>query len=256
MEVSLVTYPMQPKARVHAAGGVCGGGVGALGYAAAQSERGTVGSLKRKDYEKLLEPCRASWWRWRRWVASEKPGERLLVLFEGRDTAGKGGRSRRSPTGSKPSAAVPHRRSSSKPSERETGQWYFERYVQHLPAQGRDRAVRPQLVQPGGVERVMGFCTEEPGRSLSATRSPAFERQLVDDGDLACSNIGFVRCDSGCSRRNASPTAGGPAEELEAVADRPRGAEEISRLHQGARGDAEGDAQGQDALGPGRFQRP
>ena len=136
-----------------------------------------MGSLKRKDYEELLEPLQAELVEMARWVA--ETGQRLLVLFEGRDTAGKGGAIQAVADRLNPRqcrvVALP------KPSERETGQWYFQRYVPHLPAKGEIVLFDRSWYNRAGVERVMGFCTEAQAEAfLDAV--PAFERQLVDDG--------------------------------------------------------------------------
>jgi polyphosphate kinase 2 len=138
-----------------------------------------MGSLKRKKYEALLEPLQGELVEMARWVA--ETGQRLLVLFEGRDTAGKGGTiqavaDRLNPRQCRTVALA-------KPSERETGQWYFERYVQHLPGKGEIVLFDRSWYNRAGVERVMGFCTEDQAKAfLEAV--PVFERQLVDDGIL------------------------------------------------------------------------
>ena len=138
-----------------------------------------MGSLKRKDYEELLEPLQTELVEMARWVA--ETGQRLLVIFEGRDTAGKGGAIQAVADRLNPRqcriVALP------KPSERETGQWYFQRYVPHLPAKGEIVLFDRSWYNRAGVERVMGFCTEAQAKAfLDAV--PAFERQLVDDGIL------------------------------------------------------------------------
>ena len=138
-----------------------------------------MGSLKRKKYEALLAPLQGELVEMARWVA--ETGQRLLVLFEGRDTAGKGGAIQAVADRLNPRqcriVALP------KPSERETGQWYFQRYVPHLPARGEIVLVDRSWYNRAGVERVMGFCTEEQAKAfLEAV--PTFERQLVDDGIL------------------------------------------------------------------------
>jgi polyphosphate kinase 2 len=138
-----------------------------------------MGSLKRKEYEKLLEPLQGELVEMARWVA--ETGQRILVIFEGRDTAGKGGAiqavaDRLNPRQCRTVALA-------KPSEREAGQWYFQRYVQHLPGKGEIVLFDRSWYNRAGVERVMGFCTEDQAKAfLEAV--PAFERQLVDDGIL------------------------------------------------------------------------
>ena len=106
-------------------------------------------------------------------------GTRLVVLFEGRDAAGKGGTIKRftehlNPRGARVVALE-------KPSEREGSQWYFQRYVAHLPAAGEIVLFDRSWYNRAGVERVMGFCS--PGQYLEFMRqAPEFERMLVRDG--------------------------------------------------------------------------
>lgn len=136
-----------------------------------------MGSLKRKQYEELLAPMQAELVEMARWVA--ETGQRLLVLFEGRDTAGKGGAIQAVADGLNPRQCRVV--ALSKPSEREAGQWYFQRYVPHLPAKGEIVLFDRSWYNRAGVERVMGFCTEEQAKAfLEAV--PGFEQQLVGDG--------------------------------------------------------------------------
>ena len=138
-----------------------------------------MGKLKRKQYEALLEPMEQELVSMARWVA--ETGRRVLVLFEGRDTAGKGGAinaiaDRLNPRQCKV-VALP------KPSEDESCQWYFQRYVAHLPCNGRISLFDRSWYNRAGVEKVMGFATEsQVDDFLEAT--PKFERMLVDDGFL------------------------------------------------------------------------
>ena len=108
-------------------------------------------------------------------------GHRLVVLFEGRDTAGKGGAitaiaDRLNPRQCR-IVALP------KPSEREQSQWYFQRYVQALPAAGEIVIFDRSWYNRAGVEPVMGFCTPEQTQAF-LQQAPVFERLLVDDGIL------------------------------------------------------------------------
>jgi polyphosphate kinase len=111
------------------------------------------------------------------WIKAE--GRRLVVVFEGRDAAGKGGTIKRftehlNPRGARVVALE-------KPTERESTEWYFQRYIQHLPAAGEIVLFDRSWYNRAGVERVMGFCTDdEYARFLR--QAPAFERMLVDDG--------------------------------------------------------------------------
>ena len=112
-----------------------------------------------------------------RWL--QHTGKRLLVLIEGRDTAGKGGvinaiSSTLNPRQCRTVALA-------KPSERERTQWYFQRYVEHLPAAGEIVLFDRSWYNRAGVERVMGFCTEAEAKAF-LEQVPVFERLLVDDG--------------------------------------------------------------------------
>ena len=111
------------------------------------------------------------------WVVHE--GHRLVVLFEGRDAAGKGGAIKRITQRLNPRvcrvAALPA------PNNRERTQWYFQRYVSHLPAAGEIVLFDRSWYNRAGVERVMGFCTEEDVNEFFRS-VPEFERMLVRSG--------------------------------------------------------------------------
>jgi polyphosphate kinase 2 len=111
------------------------------------------------------------------WIRST--GRRVLVLFEGRDTAGKGGTIKRITALTNPRTvrvvALPA------PTERERGQWYFQRYIEHLPAAGEVVIFDRSWYNRAGVERVMGFCTPEQYERF-ARQVPELERMLIDDG--------------------------------------------------------------------------
>ena len=135
--------------------------------------------MKRKHYEQLLEPMQADLVAMARWVAAS--GQRLLVLFEGRDTAGKGGAIQAVASKLNPrqcrTVALP------KPSEAEAGQWYFQRYVEHLPARGQIVLFDRSWYNRAGVEKVMGFANKhEVAAFLDAV--PHFEKMLINDGIL------------------------------------------------------------------------
>lgn len=138
-----------------------------------------MSKLKRKEYEALLEPLQVELANAARWL--QHTGRRLVVVFEGRDTAGKGGaidavRSHLNPRQCRV-AALP------KPSEREATQWYFQRYVAQLPAAGEIVLFDRSWYNRAGVEKVMGFATDAQVEAfLHAT--PQFEQQLIDDGIL------------------------------------------------------------------------
>ncbi|HEV2081610.1 MAG TPA: polyphosphate kinase 2 [Brevundimonas sp.] len=106
-------------------------------------------------------------------------GRRVLILFEGRDAAGKDGAIKRLTEYMAPRrtrvVALP------KPTERETTQWYFQRYVAHLPAAGETVIFNRSWYNRAGVEPVMGFCTPEQTDAF-LKQAPTFERMLIDDG--------------------------------------------------------------------------
>jgi polyphosphate kinase 2 len=135
--------------------------------------------LGRKEYEELLEPMALELSGMARWVAETK--QRLVVVFEGRDTAGKGGSIDMFARLLNPRqcrvAALPA------PSEREKTEWYFQRYIEHLPAAGEIVLFDRSWYNRAGVEKVMGFCTPEQTQAF-LNAAPEFERHLVDDGIL------------------------------------------------------------------------
>ena len=135
--------------------------------------------LDDKDYEELLKPMLKELSGMARWVSETK--QRMVIVFEGRDTAGKGGSIDMIARVLNPRqcrvVALPS------PSERERTQWYFQRYIQHLPAEGEIVLFDRSWYNRAGVERVMGFCTNDQAQDfLNAV--PQFERHLVDDGML------------------------------------------------------------------------
>ena len=110
---------------------------------------------------------------------SKRTGARHVILFEGRDAAGKGGTIKRfmehlNPRGARVVALE-------KPTERERTQWYFQRYVPHLPAAGEMVFFDRSWYNRAGVERVMGFCSDEQ-HSEFIHQAPLFEQMLVNDG--------------------------------------------------------------------------
>jgi polyphosphate kinase 2 len=131
------------------------------------------------EYEALAKPLLKELARMARWLS--ETGQRVVVVFEGRDTAGKGGSIDAIARVLNPRqcrvAALPS------PSERERGQWYFQRYIPYLPAKGEMTLFDRSWYNRAGVEPVMGFCSpEETDAFLKAV--PEFERHLVDDGIL------------------------------------------------------------------------
>ncbi|OZA94515.1 polyphosphate kinase 2 [Altererythrobacter sp. H2] len=135
--------------------------------------------LKGKAYEELLEPLEEELVAMARWARTT--GARICVLFEGRDTAGKGGAIKAVSGRLNPRQC--HVVALPKPTEQERGQWYFQRFVPYLPGAGEIVLFDRSWYNRAGVEKVMGFASEsEVARFLEA--APAFERQLVDDGIL------------------------------------------------------------------------
>jgi len=138
-----------------------------------------MAKLKRKEYEQLLEPMQLELANMARWA--QHSGQRVLVLFEGRDTAGKGGVIQDVAKHLNPRqcrvVALP------KPTERESTQWYFQRHIAHLPAAGEIVLMDRSWYNRAGVEKVMGYCTDAQYQAFLA-QAPVFEKLLVDDGIL------------------------------------------------------------------------
>ncbi len=133
--------------------------------------------LKRKEYEKQLEPLQLELVAMSRWL--QHSGKRVVVVIEGRDTAGKGGVINAISEHLNPRQC--HVLALPKPSERESTQWYFQRYIAHLPAAGEILLMDRSWYNRAGVEKVMGFCTDAQYKSF-LQQAPVFERMLVDDG--------------------------------------------------------------------------
>ena len=133
--------------------------------------------LSRKSYEAQKYKLQVELLKLQAWVKDS--GQRLLILFEGRDAAGKGGTIKRfmehlNPRGARVVALE-------KPSEIERGQWYFQRYAQHLPTRGEIVMFDRSWYNRAGVERVMGFCSNEEYLEFMR-QAPEFERHLVYSG--------------------------------------------------------------------------
>jgi polyphosphate kinase 2 (PPK2 family) len=186
--------------------------------------------LKKKQFEELYAPMEEELVAMARWAA--KTGARIVVLFEGRDTAGKGGaiKAVAGPLNPRQCRVV----ALSKPSDQEKTQWYFQRYVAHLPSAGEVVLFDRSWYNRAGVERVMGYCSEDQAKAfLKAV--PEFEDLLIKDGILLFKYwLTTIRL----ARKNAGRAAGRSAEALEALADRSGRAREVRRLYRGARGDA------------------
>ncbi|RRD36574.1 polyphosphate kinase 2 [Leucobacter sp. OH2974_COT-288] len=133
--------------------------------------------ISRKEYEKTKRKLQIELLKFQAWV--KESNEKVVIIFEGRDAAGKGGAIKRfmehmNPRGARTVALE-------KPTEREQKQWFFQRYVQHLPTGGEIVLFDRSWYNRAGVERVMGYCT--PEEYLEFTRSaPEFERMLTQSG--------------------------------------------------------------------------
>ena len=144
----------------------------------AEAARPEVGrGLTKKAYEAELRRLAVELVKWEEWIKAR--GLKVVVIFEGRDAAGKGGAIKRIMEPLNPRfarvVALPA------PTERERGQWYFQRYVVHLPAAGEIVLFDRSWYNRAGVERVMGFCTEEEYQEFLRS-CPEFERMLVRSG--------------------------------------------------------------------------
>ncbi len=135
------------------------------------------GKIKNDVYEKELARLQIELIKLQEWV--KETGHKVALIFEGRDAAGKGGTIKRITEAMNPRicsvVALPA------PTEREQTQWYFQRYVQHLPAGGEIVIFDRSWYNRGGVERVMGFCTDKEYQEFMRS-CPEFERMLVRSG--------------------------------------------------------------------------
>lgn len=133
--------------------------------------------MQRKSYERTKYQLQVELLKLQAWV--KDTGQKVVILFEGRDAAGKGGTIKRfmehlNPRGARVIALE-------KPTETERGQWYFQRYIQHLPSKGEIVLFDRSWYNRAGVERVMGFCTQEEYDEFMR-QVPEFERTLVRSG--------------------------------------------------------------------------
>lgn len=159
--------------------------------------------LSRKAYERSKYRLQVELLKLQAWV--KETGARVVVLFEGRDAAGKGGAIKRfmehlNPRGARVVALE-------KPSESERGQWYFQRYIQHLPTRGEIVMFDRSWYNRAGVERVMGFCTPREYEEF-LRQCPEFERQLVRSGIYLFKFWFSVSCDE--QRRRFKERRGHP----------------------------------------------
>ncbi len=138
-----------------------------------------MAKISKSNYEKELQTLQIELNRVTNWV--QENNKRILVIVEGRDTAGKGGVI---------AALMAHMNSRrcrtvalSKPSEQESGQWYFQRYIAHLPNSGEFVFFDRSWYNRAGVEKVMGFCNEQQYKAF-LKQVPLVEQLLLDDGIL------------------------------------------------------------------------
>lgn len=133
--------------------------------------------MNREKYEQQKQMLQIELLKMQNWV--KEKGEKIVILFEGRDAAGKGGTIKRMMEHLNPRGA--HVIALEKPSEREQGQWYFQRYINHLPTNGEIVLFDRSWYNRAGVEKVMGFCS--PHEYLEFMRqTPQLERMLVRSG--------------------------------------------------------------------------
>ena len=133
--------------------------------------------MQRPEYELHKRQQQIELLKLQSWV--KLTGQRIVIVCEGRDAAGKGGTIKRftehlNPRGTRVVALQ-------KPTERELGEWYFQRYVEHLPTAGEIVLFDRSWYNRAGVERVMGFCSDDEYQRFMR-QAPAFEQMLVDDG--------------------------------------------------------------------------
>ncbi len=137
--------------------------------------------MSKSDYLAQLAPLELELNNLARWL--QHTGRRLVVVLEGRDTAGKGGVIAAIADTLNPRQC--HVVALAKPTERELGQWYFQRYVAELPVAGEMTLFDRSWYNRAGVERVMGYCSESEAKAF-LKQVPAFEQMLADDGVLLC----------------------------------------------------------------------
>ena len=133
--------------------------------------------LKRKEYERQKSELQVELVKAQNWV--KDTGQKVVILFEGRDAAGKGGTIKRFTEHLNPRVArvvaLP------KPGEKEVGQWFFQRYIEHLPTAGEMALFDRSWYNRAGVEKVMGFCNRVEYLEFMR-QTPSLERMLVDSG--------------------------------------------------------------------------
>jgi polyphosphate kinase 2 len=133
--------------------------------------------MKKSDYEDEIKELQRELVKMQADVRST--GKRIVVVFEGRDAAGKGGTIKRFRENLNPRSA--HVVALSKPSDREQGEWYFQRYIKHLPSEGEIVLFDRSWYNRGVVEKVFGFCKDDE-RKHFFNQLPSFEQMLVEEG--------------------------------------------------------------------------
>ena len=133
--------------------------------------------MTRDEYETIKRALQIELLKWQNWT--KETGQRHIIIFEGRDAAGKGGTIKRfnehlNPRGARTVALE-------KPTEEEASQWYFQRYIRHLPSGGEIVMFDRSWYNRAGVERVMGFCSDEQYEGFM-DQAPKLERMLADAG--------------------------------------------------------------------------
>jgi polyphosphate kinase 2 len=135
--------------------------------------------LKRKQYDEAIKELHAELIELQRWIIAT--GQRVVIVFEGRDAAGKGGviKAIEAPLNNRHVRTV----ALSRPTSGESGQWYFQRYVEQFPTRGELVLFDRSWYNRAGVEHVMGYCTDEEYRQFLID-CPTFERLITADGTL------------------------------------------------------------------------
>ena len=142
-----------------------------------KQKKNPVRRISNEAYEAELFRLQTEFVKLQEWV--RYTGARIVVIFEGRDAAGKGGTIKRITEYLSPRVA--RIEALPAPTERERGQWYYQRYIEHLPAKGEIVLFDRSWYNRAGVEKVMGFCTPQE-HSLFLRQTPIFEQMLIDDG--------------------------------------------------------------------------
>ena len=182
--------------------------------------------LGKKGYKKELHRLQVELVRLQEWIVHE--GLKVVVIFEGRDTAGKGGTIRRITEKTNP--RVIHDVALGTPNDREKTQWYFQRYVAQLPAAGEMILFDRSWYNRAGVERVMGFCTDEEYEEFMHS-CPRFERIIQRSGIVLIKYWLSVSDDE--QERRFQARLDNPLKRWKLSPDRPRGARPLGRLRRG-----------------------